>query len=76
VLAFILKKLLTRKSIGDIADVMPAEISFVDESILKVGDLKGITDIGVNSAREIYINGGVRKQTTTKNKSHSRSARG
>lgn len=47
VLAFILKKLLTRKSIGDIADVMPAEISFVDESILKVGDLKGITNIGL-----------------------------
>ncbi len=33
---------------------MPAEISFVDESILKVGDLKGITNIGLK-AIEKYI---------------------
>ncbi|HGM3564685.1 TPA: YIEGIA family protein [Clostridioides difficile] len=71
VLAFILKKLLTRKSIGDIADVMPAEISFVDESILKVGDLKGITNIGLKSDREVYINRGVGIQIIPKNKDYA-----
>lgn len=59
VLVFILKKFFIRKSIGDIVDVMFVEISFVDEFILKVGDLKGIINIGLKSDREVYINRGV-----------------
>lgn len=70
-LAFILKKLLTRKSIGDIADVMPADISFVNESILKVGDLKGITNIGLKSDREVYINRGVGIQIIPKDRDYA-----
>ena len=53
--AFILKKLLTRQSIGDIADVVPAKISFVDDSIMQIGDLKGITNIGLEEIeKNIY----------------------
>ena len=48
-LAFILKKLLTRQSIGDIADVVPSKISFVDECIMQVGELKGITNSYANA---------------------------
>ena len=58
VLAFILKKLLTRQSIGDIADVVPSKISFVDECIMQIGELKGITNIGLEVDREnIYLRG-------------------
>ena len=58
-LAFILKKLLTRDSIGDIADVKIVKISFVDESIMQVGDLKGITNVGLKSDRERYLSRGI-----------------
>ena len=41
VIAYILKKSLSRQSIGDIAEVSIVDISFVNESILKVGSLQG-----------------------------------
>ena len=41
ILAFILRKTLKRKSIGDIANVSVVEIAFVDDVIMKVGDLSG-----------------------------------
>ena len=50
--AFVLKRLITRQSIGDIADVVPAEISFVDDCIMQIGELKGITNIGLEADRE------------------------
>ncbi|MDR0879983.1 MAG: YIEGIA family protein [Clostridioides sp.] len=59
VLAIILKKLLTRQSISDIADVVEVPISFVDGSILKVGDLDGITNIGLKSDRDVYLKRGI-----------------
>lgn len=58
-LALILKKILSRGSIGEIADVVPVDITFVNESILKVGELQGITNIGLESEREKYLSQGL-----------------
>ena len=54
ILAFILKKLLKRDSIGDIADVKIVDVTFENDSILKVGSLSGITNIGLKSERERF----------------------
>lgn len=69
-LAFILKKLLTRQSIGDIADVVPAKISFVDESIMQIGELKGITNVGLEKDREKYLSHGLGIEIIPKDKSY------
>ena len=71
VLAFILKKTLTRKSIGDIADVVPAEISFVDESIMQIGELKGITNVGLEEDRQKYLTKGLGIEIIPKDKSYT-----
>lgn len=70
-LAFILKKLLTRQSIGDIADVVESKISFADVSIMQVGDLKGITNIGLKSDRERYLTKGIGLEIIPKDKSYT-----
>ncbi|WP_042271602.1 YIEGIA family protein [[Clostridium] dakarense] len=70
-LAFILKKLLTRQSIGDIADVVESKISFVDGSIMQIGDLKGITNIGLKSDRERYLTKGIGLEIIPKDKSYT-----
>ena len=44
-----------RKSIGDIANVSVVEIAFVDDVIMKVGDLSGITNVGLKKDRERFI---------------------
>lgn len=54
-MALLLKKLLSRQSIGDIAEVSIVDIKFVNETILQVGSLKGITNIGLKSDRERYL---------------------
>ena len=69
--AFVLKKLLTRQSIGDIAQVVPAKISFVNECIMQVGDLKGITNIGLESDREKYLSKGLAVEIIPKDKSYT-----
>ena len=70
-LAFILKKLLTRQSIGDIADVVPSKISFVDECIMQIGELKGITNIGLEVDREKYLSQGLGIEIIPKDKSYA-----
>lgn len=70
ILALILKKILTRQSIGDIADVKIVPISFVDGSIMQVGDLKGITNIGLESERERYISKGLGIEIIPKDKNY------
>ncbi|MEG1311289.1 MAG: YIEGIA family protein [Romboutsia sp.] len=70
-LAFILKKMLTRESIGDIADVVEAKISFVDTSIMQVGELKGITNIGLESDRKRYLTKGIGIEIIPKDKSYT-----
>lgn len=72
-LAFILKKLLQRDSIGDIADVVPVDISFVNGSIMQIGDLKGITNIGLEADREKYLSQGLGIEIIPKDKSYSNS---
>ena len=71
ILAFILRILLSRKSIGDIADVIPAEIKFVDECIMQVGDLKGITNVGLEKDREKYLSKGLAVEIIPKDKSYT-----
>lgn len=70
ILAFLLRKLLTRQTIGDIADVVPAKISFVDEVIMQVGDLKGITNMGLKEDRDRYIEHGLGIEIIPKDKSY------
>lgn len=71
ILAFILKNLLTRESIDDIADVVPAKISFVDESIMQIGDLKGITNVGLEKDREKYLSKGLAIEIIPKDKNYT-----
>ena len=71
VLALLLRKLLTRKTIGDIADVVPVDIKFVDEFIMQVGELKGITNMGSKSDRERYISKGLGIEIIPKDKNYS-----
>ena len=71
IFAFILKKLITRQSIGDIADVVPAEISFVDECIMQIGELKGITNVGLEEDREKYLSKGLAVEIIPKDKSYT-----
>ena len=68
--AFVLKKLITRQSIGDIADVVPAKISFVDECIMQIGELKGITNIGLEADREKYLSKGLAIEIKPKDNSY------
>ena len=70
VIAYILKKSLSRQSIGDIAEVSIVDISFVNESILKVGSLQGITNIGLKKDRERYLKEGVGIEIRPKNNSY------
>ena len=74
ILALILRKLLMRSSIGDIADVSIVEISFVNETIMKIGDLQGITNVGLKKDRERFISQGVGIQITPKDNSYSNAA--
>lgn len=59
ILAFIMKKTLRRKQLYEIADVRVVDISFVNKSILKVGDLAGITNVGLESDRKRFLEKGV-----------------
>lgn len=74
ILALILRKILMRSSIGDIADVSIVEISFVNETIMKIGDLQGITNVGLKKDRERFISQGVGIQITPKDNSYSNAA--
>lgn len=71
ILAFILKKLLTRDSIGDIADIVPVPITFTDNAILNVGDVKGLTNIGLKQDRDMYLNKGIGIEIIPKDKEFS-----
>lgn len=70
-LAFILKRLLRRQSIGDIADVIESKITFVDGSIMQIGDLKGITNIGLECERQRYLTKGIGIEIIPKDKSYT-----
>ncbi len=58
-LSIIMKKLLRRKQLHEIADIQIVDISFVNNSILKVGDLQGITNVGLESDRKRYLEKGI-----------------
>ena len=70
ILALIIKKVLTRQTIGDIADIVPVEIKFVDNFIMQVGDLKGITNMGSKSDRERYLSKGLGIEIIPKDKNY------
>lgn len=69
--ALILRKMLTRQSIGDIAEVSIVDISFVEETLLKVGNLKGITNIGLKKDRDRYLNEGIGIEIRPRNNSYT-----
>ena len=69
-MAFLFRRLLSRQSIGDIAEVTIVDISFVNETILKVGSLQGITNIGLKSDRERYLKYGIGVEIRPKNNSY------
>lgn len=70
VLALILRKLLSRGKISDIADVVEVEISFVNESIMQIGELKGITNIGLESDRKRFLEKGIGIEIIPKDNSY------
>lgn len=71
VIAFILRKLLTRQCIDDIAEVSIVDISFVEGTLLKVGNLKGITNVGLKRDRERYLKDGIGIEIRPKNNSYT-----
>lgn len=70
VTALVFRKLLSRQSIGDIAEVSIVDIKFVDDTILQVGSLKGITNIGLKKDRDRYLKEGVGIEIRPKNNSY------
>ena len=70
VLALILRKLLSRGEISDIADVVEVDISFVNESIMQIGELKGITNIGLESDRKRFLEKGIGIEIIPKDNSY------
>ena len=70
-ITFLLKKILSRQSIGDVAEVSIVDIKFVNETILQVGSLKGITNVGLKSDRERYLKYGIGVEIRPKNNSYA-----
>lgn len=69
-LAFFLRRALSRQCIADIAEVSIVDISFVDGTLLKVGNLKGITNVGLKRDRERYLKEGIGIEIRPKNNSY------
>lgn len=67
-LALIFKKLFVRESIGNIAEVIPAKITF-DGPILKINDV-AISNIGLESSRKRYLENGLAVEIIPKDKSY------
>ena len=70
-MAFILRSVLSRQCIADIAEVSIVDISFVDGTLLKVGNLKGITNVGLKRDRERYLKYGIGIEIRPKNNSYT-----
>ena len=54
-MAYILRRSISRQCIGDIAEISIVDVSFVDTSILKVGDFQGLTNVALKEDREKYL---------------------
>lgn len=70
IFALILKKLIKRDTIGDIADVKFVDVTFENDSILKVGSLSGITNVGLKSEREKFLKHAIGIEIIPKNKNY------
>lgn len=66
-LAYILRMSISRQCIGDVAEVSIVDISFVDKTILKIGDFAGITNVALVEDRERYLKHAVGIQISPKN---------
>ncbi|MGL5694988.1 MAG: YIEGIA family protein [Peptostreptococcaceae bacterium] len=71
ILALILRKLLTRQSIGDIADISIVEISFVNDVIMQIGDMSGITNVGLKKDRDRFLSKGIGIEIIPKDNSYT-----
>ncbi len=69
-LALLLKRMIRRDSIGDVADVKIVDIGFENDSILRVGSLSGITNVGLKSEREKFLKYGVGIEIIPKDKNY------
>ena len=69
-LSLVMKKLLRRRQLSEIADVNIVDISFVNNSIMKVGSLQGITNVGLESDRQRYLEKGIGIEIIPKNGSY------
>ncbi len=67
-LALIFKKLFVRESIGNIAEVIPAKITF-DGPILKINDV-AISNIGLEESRQRYLEYGLAVEIIPKDNSY------
>ena len=65
IVGLIFKFSLRRNSIGDVADVIPANLEF-DDAVLKVNNVV-ITNIGLKSSRDRYLNKGMAVEIVPKN---------
>lgn len=74
ILALMLRKLLKRKDIGSVADVKIVDITFVNEVIMQIGDLKGITNVGLKSDRERFLSKGVGIEIIPKDNNYANAA--
>ncbi len=74
ILAFLLKMVSRRKSIGDVADVSIVKIQFVDDVIMQIGDLKGITNVGLQQDRERFLSRGIGIEIKPKDNSYTNAA--
>ena len=54
-----------------LGDIVPSKISFVDECIMQIGELKGITNIGLEVDREKYLSQGLGIEIIPKDKSYA-----
>lgn len=70
-IALLLRKALSRQCIDDIAEVSIVDISFVEGTLLKVGNLKGITNVGLKRDRERYLKDGIGIEIRPKNNSYT-----
>lgn len=66
-LAYILRRSISRQCVGDVAEVSIVDISFVDKTILKIGDFAGITNVALVEDRERYLKHAIGIQISPKN---------
>ncbi|MEG0050829.1 MAG: YIEGIA domain-containing protein [Terrisporobacter sp.] len=69
-IAYLLRRSISRDSLGSIAEVNIVDVSFVDKTILKVGDFQGLTNVALKEDRDKYLKHAIGIQIRPKNNSY------